>query len=84
MSNDTWISGTGSQKVKKSNFYKDLEGVLDRADSFVDLPIDELNKIVFNCIGAIFIQEHTKEERNELLREYFSKYTQHEKPIFID
>jgi hypothetical protein len=52
--------------------------------SFVDLPIDELNKIVFNCIGAIFIQEHTKEERAELLREYFSKYTQHEKPIFID
>jgi hypothetical protein len=50
----------------------------------VDLPIDELNKIVGHCLGAIFINEHPTHERVELLREYFSKYTQHEKPIFID
>jgi hypothetical protein len=51
----------------------------------VDLPIDELNKIIGHCLGAIFTQEHPIHERVELLREYFEKHPhQNEKPIFID
>jgi hypothetical protein len=48
-----------------------------------DIDTSQLNSILIHCIGGIFIEDRTPQERAQYLERMFERFP-NERPIFID